>query len=181
MARFNKSSVEKLIAEGTAEVVSATRQPVGKFGDLPMPKVVKSSRPLPPVEKLPPLAISVTFHAKVHIESEMNLREHWASRKRRYDLQEAQVKKVLKQAGFLPAALAEWRQANAGKMRVAFTRYGKRKLDDDNLQSGFKHVRDVVARWVDVDDGSDVWNWVYDQQTGSDYRITITISTEAAT
>jgi hypothetical protein len=31
---------------------------------------------------------------------------------------------------------------------------------------------------VGIDDGSDVWDWRYDQQTGSDYRITVCISTE---
>ena len=38
-------------------------------------------------------------------------------------------------------------------VRVTMTRYGTRRLDDDNLDAAFKVVRDTVAEWLGVDDG----------------------------
>ncbi len=45
------------------------------------------------------------------------------------------------------------------------TRIG-RKLDDDNLASAFKAVRDQVAAELGVDDGSDAVAWRYAQERG---------------
>ena len=179
MGRISKKQFDKLVADGTAEISPSSRQPAARLGGLTMPKVAKSTNPLSQGEILTPASLSVTIHAPIRIESEMNLREHWASRKRRYDLQEFQLKTVLNQVGFLPSALAELSPHHHGAIRVEFTRHGKRKLDDDNLQSGFKHVRDVVAAWIGVDDGDAAWSWNYGQRTGNDYRVTIRISTGA--
>ena len=60
---------------------------------------------------------------------------------------------------------------------VVLTRYGKRELDDDNLASAFKYVRDGVAKALGVDDGdkSRVL-WEYAQVAGSkDYSVRIEI------
>lgn len=38
-------------------------------------------------------------------------------------------------------------------VRVVMTRVGTRKLDDDNLETAFKAVRDTIADWLGVDDG----------------------------
>jgi hypothetical protein len=39
-------------------------------------------------------------------------------------------------------------------------------LDGDNLQSGFKAVRDGVADWLGVDDGDKRIDWQYGQRSG---------------
>ncbi len=59
---------------------------------------------------------------------------------------------------------------------VLFTRVGKRNLDDDNLQSAFKAVRDEVARKYGVDDGSDLYKWQYAQRIGQECGVEICIS-----
>jgi hypothetical protein len=38
---------------------------------------------------------------------------------------------------------------------VTLTRFGTRKLDSDNLAASLKAVRDVVAKWLSVDDGDE--------------------------
>lgn len=54
----------------------------------------------------------------------------------------------------------------APPLLVTLTRVGPRKLDDDNLQGAFKHVRDQIAAMVGLDDGSDQYTWVYRQRAG---------------
>lgn len=49
---------------------------------------------------------------------------------------------------------------------ITITRIGPRKLDDDNLASACKYVRDQIAAAVGLDDGSDQFTWRYKQQTG---------------
>lgn len=49
---------------------------------------------------------------------------------------------------------------------VTITRVGPRKLDDDNLAAACKAVRDEIAAFVGVDDGSDLYSWVYRQRKG---------------
>lgn len=49
---------------------------------------------------------------------------------------------------------------------VTITRVGPRKLDDDNLASACKYVRDQIAAAVGVDDGSDLYTWRYEQRIG---------------
>ncbi len=58
---------------------------------------------------------------------------------------------------------------------VTITRIGKRRLDDDNLASACKYVRDQIAAEVGVDDGSDQYTWKYEQRTG-EYGVEIEIT-----
>lgn len=54
-----------------------------------------------------------------------------------------------------------------GPLTVTITRVGPRKLDDDNLQSACKYVRDEIANVIGVDDGNDrFYTWQYRQRTG---------------
>lgn len=43
-----------------------------------------------------------------------------------------------------------------------------RKPDGDNLQGSLKHCRDRVAKWLAVDDGSDLVEWRYGWERGRD-------------
>ena len=47
---------------------------------------------------------------------------------------------------------------------VTLTRVGGRKMDDDNLSAALKAVRDGVADWLGVDDGSPLLTWDYRQE-----------------
>lgn len=58
---------------------------------------------------------------------------------------------------------------------VTITRIGPRKLDDDNLASACKYVRDAIASKIGIDDGSDEYTWVYKQCTGK-YGVDVEIS-----
>jgi P2-related tail formation protein len=50
-------------------------------------------------------------------------------------------------------------------------------LDGDNLQSGFKAVRDGVADWLGIDDGSQLVEWEYRQRPGTvkTYKVEIEV------
>lgn len=61
---------------------------------------------------------------------------------------------------------------------VTLTRFGKRKLDGDNLQGAFKYVRDQIAKKLGVDDGDSRYEWVYVQEIGKKYMIRIEITTK---
>ena len=58
---------------------------------------------------------------------------------------------------------------------ITITRIGPRKLDDDNLQSACKYVRDEIARYIGTDDGSLLYEWRYTQKKGK-YGVDIEIT-----
>jgi hypothetical protein len=47
---------------------------------------------------------------------------------------------------------------------VTLTRLGGKSLDDDNLRRAMKSVRDVVAKWLGVDDADPKVRWRYRQR-----------------
>lgn len=52
-------------------------------------------------------------------------------------------------------------------LTIVLTRIGSKALDTDNLAGGFKAVRDGIADWLGVDDGSPLLDWQYQQRSGS--------------
>lgn len=60
---------------------------------------------------------------------------------------------------------------------VRIVRCGPRELDDDNLETSCKAVRDEVAAWLGVDDGarSGVF-WRYGQELSPTYHVTLEIT-----
>jgi hypothetical protein len=99
----------------------------------------------------------IEFTVPIRIESEMNKREHWSVRRRRF----AEHKACVAYAWPKP------RRRDYGEaLRVTLTRIGPRRLDSDNLASGFKGVRDEIARIVGIDDGDERVTWVYRQERG---------------
>jgi len=93
-----------------------------------------------------------------------NVRWHWSKKARTARHARAMTRLVL-----------------AGKAKpkpplvVTLTRVGKRDLDDDNLVGAFKHVRDGVADWLGVDDGSELVEYECKQERGN-YGIRIEIT-----
>ena len=59
---------------------------------------------------------------------------------------------------------------------VIITRIGPRALDDDNLASACKYIRDQIATAIGVDDGSDQYTWKYEQRIGI-YGVDVEITT----
>lgn len=59
---------------------------------------------------------------------------------------------------------------------VTITRLGPRRLDDDNLASACKYVRDAIADVVGMDDGSDLYTWRYEQKISKVYGVDVEIT-----
>ena len=62
-------------------------------------------------------------------------------------------------------AMAQVAQAPALPLTIVLTRIGPKTLDTDNLAGGFKAVRDGIADWLGVDDGSSQLDWQYLQRS----------------
>lgn len=92
------------------------------------------------------------------IVSEANQRCHWREKS-------ARVKQHRSTARLMMAAEAG-PAPDAPGMIITLTRIAPRELDDDNLASGFKAVRDGVADWLGIDDGSKRLRWLYAQRKG---------------
>ena len=62
-------------------------------------------------------------------------------------------------------------------LTVVLTRVAPRRLDGDNLQSGFKAGRDGVADWLGVDDGNGLIDWQYAQRAAGPkvYKVEIEV------
>lgn len=111
----------------------------------------------------------------VRIVSEMNLREHWAVAKKR--------KANHRQAGNLAVNLMFSKapgMRDKGPFEVELTRIRGprgRVLDDDNLQGGFKALRDGIADALQVNDGDKTRvRWVYsDEERGPEWAVRIRI------
>jgi hypothetical protein len=98
----------------------------------------------------------IEVEMEMKIVSLANMRLHWAAK--------ARLVKSQRQKAF--NALASVAAPPAPPCTIVLTRVAPRALDGDNLQSGFKAVRDGVADWLGVDDGSKLVEWQYRQRSG---------------
>lgn len=106
----------------------------------------------------------------IRIESVANLREGWKARWRRAKGQKEAT-----------ALCTLGKSAPPVPCVVLLTRIGPRALDGDNLQSGFKNVRDTVADWLGVKDNDPRVRWEYAQERGKprEYAARVTITAVA--
>lgn len=88
------------------------------------------------------------------IESEANGREHWAAKAKR-------AKAHRKEALSIPRSILQ-----APPCIVTLTRISPRGLDGDNLQSGFKALRDGIADRLGIDDKDPRVEWRYQHEKG---------------
>lgn len=116
--------------------------------------------------------MKITFEAPIRIESEMNRREFWAKRKKRFDTQRFLVRLSA------PKAKA-WAQL-APPYVITMTRIAPRVLDTDNLASGFKACRDEVAKLLSIDDGDVRIEWRYRQERRRPKEYAARIEVEAS-
>lgn len=92
------------------------------------------------------------------IVSEANRSGHWAKHHARHRLQRSLVAQHCRR---------NWDKARVveqAPLVVHLVRIGGRRMDDDNLASAFKHVRDGVADFIGIDDGSDRVRYTYYQR-----------------
>jgi hypothetical protein len=102
----------------------------------------------------------------IRIESVANLREHWRDRSSRTRLHRAAAVAIPRTMLVLPCT-------------VTLTRIAARKLDDDNLRTAFKALRDGVADRLGCKDNDPRIRWLYAQQRGLPKQFACRISIEA--
>jgi len=98
----------------------------------------------------------MVFAIPVKAVSTANLREHWAKKSKRTASQRSSARLCCPRWGAGPILV------------VRLTRVSPRQLDSDNLASALKAVRDGVADWLRIDDGSPLVRWEYGQEQGAD-------------
>jgi crossover junction endodeoxyribonuclease RusA len=101
--------------------------------------------------------LAVTIPVKV--VSVANQRLHWAAKATQTKRQRLLAWAELKHAAPDGPGL--------GPVVVKLTRIAPRELDDDNLRSAFKAMRDGVADWLKVDDRDSRVKWEYAQERGA--------------
>ena len=95
--------------------------------------------------------------------SEMNVRTHWAVRAKRMKEHRFCAKSAV--AGVAKTALPpfmEW--PDMLPLVVVLTRYSAGRLDDDNLRSALKGVRDGVAEAIGINDADARVSYHYQQE-----------------
>jgi hypothetical protein len=111
-----------------------------------------------PREKEKKMSISARFLCKT--VSEINNRDHWRIKAKRTRIQ--------KKLGFI-AGKKLCVLMGEHPIKVTLIRYGVRLLDDDNLRSALKAVRDGVAKALGKDDSPDngiVWTYRQEKKKG---------------
>lgn len=106
------------------------------------------------------------FTVPIRLPSLANTRMYWRRMASLKKKQKEATAACIKNAG--PIALPM-------PLLVTITRVGPRKLDDDNLASACKYVRDQIAAAVGVDDGSPLYTWRYEQKIGK-YSVEVEIT-----
>ena len=99
--------------------------------------------------------------------SEANMREHWGAKAARARQQRETVKLGLYN-------LRALRPPHECHVVVKLTRHAHKVMDGDNLQRSLKAVRDEVAAFIGLDDGSRWLEWDY-AQTKGEYAVNIRI------
>ena len=100
----------------------------------------------------------------LRIVSVANRREHWGAKARR----------AKKHRGDAYLAMCQ-HPVPALPCRVTLTRIGPQALDDDNLRSAFKAVRDGIADRLGVPDNDPRVIWCYGQEHGRQYAAQVLV------
>jgi hypothetical protein len=155
-------------------------RPVPKSQPQPKGKLTVSTINLPAKPAPPCVLVSVSLALPVTVVSEMNRRDHWAVRKKRFDKQaDVLVKAITALAWYSEAEGYVW--PFGFPLIVTFTRLHNRgqAMDDDNLRSAFKAIRDAIAEWAGLPDNDPGFEWRYEDREGKPgVVVTITGRTE---
>ena len=123
----------------------------------PDARPVRHPDPTPPAAGYPWL---LAFTVPVKVVSRPNRRDHWAAAHRRNGAE----------ANALAAALRTLGLDGVGMhllcpLAVRLTRLHRgRDMDTDNLAGAHKAIRDALAAWLGIDDGSPLVRWSYAQE-----------------
>ena len=112
---------------------------------------------------------SLSVRIAGHLPSRPNMRGHWRKGAALTKAQRLQAWAKLRAAH--PGAHLKLRPP----ITITLCRVSARKLDDDNLAGAFKAVRDGVADWLGISDGSPLLRWVYEQRKGVTGEQAVTI------
>ena len=104
------------------------------------------------------------FHIPIKLPSLANVRWHWRKMAALKKKQKFATRLCMSATTLPPLPLL-----------VTIIRVGPRELDDDNLSSAAKYVRDQIAATVGVDDGSPLYTWRYEQRKGA-YGVDVEIT-----
>jgi hypothetical protein len=104
---------------------------------------------------------AVLLYPACRVISESNERGHWRTKAKRVSEQRRAV--YLAWCRSPLCGPESW--AHLAKTVVTLTHIGP-KMDDDNLQTAFKAVRDEIAANIGTDDGDPFYEWRYAQQRG---------------
>ena len=116
-------------------------------------RVAKPRKPRPAINGYADwVGMRLFIYTPIRVVSEANQREHHMATYRRKKQQQVVMRAWLNRARTMVPPDAVPRE-------VQFTRYGGKRMDNDNLAGAFKHVRDEVARWFGVDDGDASVKW----------------------
>lgn len=97
--------------------------------------------------------------------SEANERGFWAATNRKKK-QDRALDGAIEEAGTLPAI---------GPWCVRFTRIAPHRLDDDNLASAFKRLRDRLCTMLQIDDRSPAVAFALTQERGPELRVRVEV------
>lgn len=111
---------------------------------------------------------AVIFEIPIRTISALNSREHWRQRAKRVKAEREATHYAIRQAANGMPLLP---------LKVSMTRIGPSSgLDDDNLSSSLKAVRDQIAQWLGVNDRkSDLVQYVCGQERGKAWLVRVVI------
>lgn len=123
---------------------------------------VKPKRKAREVRLASTAAWEIVLLPSCRVVTEANTHEPWQAKHRRKKNQQAAVRRL-----WLASPLSVCAGANGWPfpLRVQFLHVGPR-MDDDNLQTAFKAIRDEIAELIGVDDGDPRVAWEYAQAAG---------------
>lgn len=124
--------------------------------------------------------MTTVFDVPVEVISEANAKgkeRHWAAKGRRVKGQRGMAyAKCLQHLGCKPKDTPLPGNFTITLIRIMVGR--QRPYDGDNLQNALKAVRDGIADYLGIDDGSNRLKWLYEQERGSGERGWVRVSVE---
>jgi hypothetical protein len=115
--------------------------------------------------------MAIRFEIPVRTVSEANGREYWRRK--------AERTAKYRQAAMWVARSHGVRRPTGGAT-ITLTRIAPRRLDDDNLRSALKAIRDGIADAMELDDGGPrlVWEYAQEKRRPREYSVMVSIENE---
>ncbi len=131
--------------------------PAAKRGTMKLPQSILAKSKVMPLPRRERMSGVVSFWMDLKTVASINGRAHPMERHRRVKNERTVTNIHMLQLGKLPEPPVE----------VRMTRWAPKELDDDNLRSALKSVRDEIAKVLGVDDGDTKRiRFVYHQRPG---------------